>query len=211
MTLTTCRLECERCAGPMPLRARADARFCSSACRQAAYRERCRVEQRRITSEQVARVPAELRTKARWVRYSSRKVPLRTDGRFASVDDPSSWSNYAAAARATAGEGVGFVLTAMDRIVVVDLDHAVKGGRVLPWAQAIVDRLPATYMERGRSGRGLHLWFRGAVSHGRRIRHGELAVEVYSDRRYMIVGDRVPGTPLELAELPDAAGLVASL
>jgi hypothetical protein len=25
------------------------------------------------------------------------------------------------------------------------------------------------------------------------------------------VGDRVPGTPLELAELPDAAGLIASL
>ncbi|CAL9365781.1 hypothetical protein SUDANB140_00747 [Streptomyces sp. enrichment culture] len=164
-----------------------------------------------MTSEQVARVPAELRTKARWVRYSSRKVPLRIDGRFASVDDPSSWSNYSAAAKASAGEGVGFVLTAMDRIVVVDLDHAVEGGRVLPWAQAIVDRLPATYMERGRSGAGLHLWFRGAVSHGRRVRRGELAVEVYSDRRYMIVGDRVPGTPLELAELPDAAGLIASL
>ncbi|WP_333757861.1 bifunctional DNA primase/polymerase [Streptomyces sp. ISBFB 2968] len=211
MTSTTCRTECERCVGPMPLTARADARFCSSACRQAAYRERHRLEQQRVASEQVARVPAELRTKARWVRYSSRKVPLRIDGRFASVDDPSSWSNYSAAARASAGEGVGFVLTAGDGVVVVDLDHAVEGGRVLPWAQAILDRLPATYMERGRSGRGLHLWFRGAVSHGRRIRRGELAVEVYSDRRYMIVGDRVPGTPLELAELPDAAGLIASL
>lgn len=159
------------------------------------------MKRERVASEQVARVPAELRAKARWVRYSSRKVPLRVDGRFASVDDPSSWSNYVAAAKAPAGEGVGFVLAAGDGIVVVDLDHAVVNGRVLPWAQSIVDRLPATYMERGRSGSGLHLWFRGAVSHGRRIRRGELAVEVYSDRRYMIVGDRVPGTPLELAEL----------
>ena len=164
-----------------------------------------------MASEQVARVPAELRTKARWVRYSSKKVPLRTDGRFASVQDPSSWSDFPAAVRATAGEGVGFVLTSSDRIVVIDLDHAVEGGVVLPWAQRILEALPATYMERGRSGTGLHLWFRGAVSHGRRIRRGELAVEVYSDRRYMIVGDRVPGTPLELAELPDAAGLIASL
>jgi primase-polymerase (primpol)-like protein len=133
------------------------------------------------------------------------------DGRFASVQDPSSWSDFASAVQASAGEGVGFVLTASDRIVVVDLDHAVVGGVVLPWAQRIVDALPATYMERGRSGTGLHLWFRGSVPGGRRIRSGGKAVEFYSDRRYMIVGDRVSGTPLELAELPDAAGVMASL
>ena len=164
-----------------------------------------------MVGEQAARVPVELTSRARWVRYSSRKVPLRTDGRFASSTDPSTWSDFAAAAGATTGEGVGFVLTASDRIVVVDLDHAVEDGRVLPWAQRIVDALPATFMERGRSGTGLHLWFRGEVPAGRRIRCGELAVEVYSDRRYMIVGDRVSGTPLELAELPHAAGVIASL
>lgn len=210
-TETARRTECGRCAGPMPLMARADARFCSSPCRQAAYRERRRTEQTRVAGEQAARIPVELTGRPRWVRYSSRKVPLRVDGRFAAVDDPSSWSDFPAAVKAKAGEGVGFVLTAGDEIVVVDLDHAVEDGRILPWAQAIVDRLPSTYMERGRSGTGLHLWFRGSVPHGRRIRRGELAFEVYSDRRYMIVGARVPGTPLELAELPDAAGLIASL
>lgn len=196
----------------MPLLARADARFCSNACRQAAYRARRRAEQQRavverqrVAEEQAARIPSELTSRPRWVRYSSRKVPLRTDGRFASVSDPSSWSDYDAVVKASCGEGVGFVLTAGDGIVVVDLDHAVEDGRVLPWAQAIIDRLPATYMERGRSGTGLHLWFRGSVPHGRRIRRGEVAVEVYGDRRYMIVGDRVPGTPLELAELPAGA------
>jgi len=136
---------------------------------------------------------------------------MRTDGRFASVNDPSSWSDFPTASSSKTGDGVGFVLTAGDRITVVDLDHAVEAGQVLPWAQAIIDRLPPTYMERGRSGTGLHLWFRGAVPAGRRVRKGELAVEVYSDRRYIIVGDRVPGTPLSLAELPDAAGLIASL
>lgn len=189
----------------MPLLARPDAQFCSLACKQAAYRERRRAESERVTSEQAARVPVELTSRPRWVRYSSRKVPLRTDGRFASTTDPSSWSDFASAVSATAGEGVGFVLTASDRIVVVDLDHAVTDGRVLPWAQAIVDQLPATYTERGRSGTGLHLWFRGSVPSGRRVRRGEVAVEVYSDRRYMIVGDRVGGTPLELAELPEGA------
>ncbi|MFE0647493.1 bifunctional DNA primase/polymerase [Streptomyces sp. NPDC059534] len=202
---------CERCGGPMPLMARADARYCSPACRQGAYRERRVVEQERIASERAARIPAELTSRARWVRYSGRKVPLRVDGRFAAVNDPSSWSDYEAAASTSAGEGIGFVLTAHDRFVVVDLDHAVEMGRVLPWAQRLLDTLPPTYMERGRSGTGLHLWFRGEVPAGRRIRKGGLAVEVYSDRRFIIVGDRVPGTPLELAELPDAAGVIASL
>lgn len=210
-TASARRTQCEQCAGPLPLMARSDALYCGATCRKRASRARIAAEQERVAGEQASRIPSELTARPRWVRYSSRKVPLRVDGRFASVDDPSSWSDFPAAVKATAGEGVGFVLTAGDGIVVVDLDHAVEGGRVLPWAQAIVDRLPATYMERGRSGRGLHLWFRGAVPHGRRIRRGELAVEVYSDRRYMIVGDRVPGTPLELAELPDAAGLIASL
>ncbi|WP_031189822.1 MULTISPECIES: bifunctional DNA primase/polymerase [Streptomyces] len=205
------RATCERCAGPLPLMVRAGARYCGGACRQAAYRERRRVERERVTAEQAARVPAELTARPRWVRYSSRKVPLRADGRFASVTDPSSWSDFATAARSSAGEGVGYVLAAGDGVVVVDLDHAVENGRVLPWAQRIVDALPATYMERGRSGSGLHLWFRGSVPAGRRIRCGEKAVEVYSDRRYMIVGDRVSGTPLELAELQDAAGVIASL
>ncbi|MEE1813549.1 bifunctional DNA primase/polymerase [Streptomyces sp. SP18ES09] len=202
---------CERCDGPMPLLARADARYCSPACRQAAYRERRAAEQDRVTSERAARIPTELTSRARWVRYSGRKVPLRVDGRFATVNDPSSWADYKAAVSAAVGEGVGFVLTAHDRIVVVDLDHAVEMGRVLPWAQQILDALPPTYMERGKSGTGLHLWFRGEVPAGRRIRQGSVAVEVYSDRRFIIVGDRVPGTPLELAELPDAAARITSL
>ncbi|HUR05408.1 MAG TPA: bifunctional DNA primase/polymerase [Nonomuraea sp.] len=207
---TTLRLTCERCSGPMPAAARVDAQYCSSACRQAAYRARRKVKRARVSAEQQARIPAELTSRPRWVRHKD-KVPLRPDGRFASVKDPSSWSDYAAVAMSRTGDGIGFVLAASDGIVVIDLDHAVEDDCVLPWAQALVDRLPPTYMERGRSGTGLHLWFRGAVPHGRRIRRGELAFEVYSDRRYMIVGDRVPGTPLSLAELPDAAGLVASL
>lgn len=204
------RTRCEQCAGPLPLLARADARYCGATCRKRASRSRRAAEAARLTEEQAARIPAELTARPRWVRHKD-KVPMRTDGRFASVNDPSSWSDFAAVVSSKTGDGIGFVLTAGDRVVVIDLDHAVEDGRVLPWARAVVDQLPPTYMERGRSGSGLHLWFRGAVPHGRRIRKGELAVEVYSDRRYMIVGDRVPGTPLELAELRDAAGVIASL
>jgi primase-polymerase (primpol)-like protein len=209
--METMEQACEHCGGPLPMVHRSDRRYCSNSHRVLAARARKRARDAALVGEQATRVPVELTARARWVRYSSRKVPLRTDGRFAAVNDPSSWSDFATASAAPAGEGVGFVLTASDRIVVVDLDHAVEDGRVAPWAQSIVDQLPATYMERGRSGTGLHLWFRGEVPAGRRIRRGEKAVEVYSDRRYMIVGDRVSGTPLELAELPDAAGAIASL
>lgn len=207
---TATATRCDHCAGPLPLMARPDARYCSSPCRQAAYRARYRARQQRIAAEQAARVPAELRDRARWVRHVAKR-PMRTDGRWASVTDPSTWSDYGTAARSPIGDGVGFVLTAGDRIVVIDLDHAVEHGRLLPWAQRIVNALPATYTERGRSGSGLHLWFRGEVPAGRRIRRQGVAVEVYSDRRYMIVGARAAGTPLELAELPDAAGVIASL
>ena len=201
---------CEYCGGDLPVMHRSDRRYCSDSHRVLAARARKREREAALAAEQAARIPAELSSRPRWVRHKA-KVPMRTDGRFASVNDPSSWSDFAAACASKTGEGIGFVLTAGDGFVVVDLDHAVEGGRVLPWAQAIVDLLPPTYMERGRSGTGLHLWFRGTVPAGRRIRKGELAVEVYSDRRYIIVGDRVPGTPLGLAVLPDAAGLIASL
>ncbi len=204
------RKRCAHCGGDLPVVHRSDRRYCTDSHRVLAAQARKRERDAAPAAEQQARVPSELTSRPRWVRHKD-KVPLRTDGRFASVTDPSSWSDYSAAAASRTGDGVGFALTAGDGIVVVDLDHAVEGGRVLPWAQAVVDQLPPTYMERGRSGTGLHLWFRGAVPHGRRIRRGELAIEVYSDRRYMIVGDRVPGTPLSLAELPDAAGLIASL
>ncbi|MEU6990393.1 bifunctional DNA primase/polymerase [Streptomyces sp. NPDC046465] len=204
------RKRCEHCGGDLPVMHRSDRRYCTDSHRVLAARARKRARDEALADEQQARIPAELTACSRWVRHKD-KIPMRTDGRFASVTDPSSWSDFAAVAASRTGDGLGFVLTAGDGIVVVDLDHAVERGRVLPWAQAIVDQLPPTYMERGRSGQGLHLWFRGAVEHGRRIRRGALAFEVYSDRRYMIVGDRVSGTPLSLAELPDAAGLIASL
>ncbi len=201
---------CEYCGGDLPVVHRSDRRYCSDSHRVLAARARKREREASVAADQAARIPAELTSRPRWVRHKA-KVPLRTDGRFASVNDPSSWADFTTAVTSRVGDGVGFVLTAGDGIVVIDLDHAVQAGRVVPWAQAIVDQLPPTYMERGRSGTGLHLWFRGAVPAGRRIRRGELAVEVYSDRRYIIAGDRVPGTPLSLAELPDAAGLIASL
>ena len=197
---------CGHCGAEMPLRSLA--LTCSNACRQAAYRAR-----RKAAAEagRAETIPAELRARARWVRHAAKR-PMRTDGKWASTTDPSTWSDYVTARDCPHGDGLGYVLAPGDGVVVVDLDHAVDaGGALLPWAQRIVEALPATYTERGRSGTGLHLWFRGELLHGRKIRRGDVALEAYGRGRYIIVGDRVPGAPSDLAVLPDAAAVIASL
>lgn len=206
------RTACIHCAGPMPIMHRADRKHCSRSCEAKAYRARRRAAAQAAADRRAAAIPAELRSRARWVRHTAKR-PMTTAGRWASTTDPSTWSDHATAAASSTGDGIGFVLAAADGIVVVDLDHCVgPDGAVAPWALALLEVLPPTYTERGASGTGLHLWFRGSLAgRGRKVRRGEVAVEVYADRRLIVVGDRVDGTPLSLAALPDADSLVESL
>lgn len=150
-------------------------------------------------------MPAAMTRRRQWVRHTDRKVPLAVNGSRtapASSTDASTWSTYRTADRSSAGAGLGFVLTAEDRLVCIDLDHAIEGGRLLPWARKIVDRLPATYIEVSPSGSGLHIWGYGEVGRGRRLRRGGTAVEVYDRGRYITVTRRpFEGAPSKLADL----------
>lgn len=148
-------------------------------------------------------MPGELRRLDRWVRYSSRKVPLTTQGRPASSTDSSTWSSFKDAARASAGVGIGFVLNG-DRIVCLDLDHCLDGRRVTPWAAQILAAVPGTYVEVSPSGDGLHVWGLGDVARGRRLRvAGGGLLEIYGAERYITVtGKRFGDCPWALAELP---------
>lgn len=165
---------CERCRGPLSLRARSDARFCSARCRVAAHRAR--------------QAPAELRERDRWVRHDARKVPLRAEGRgAASSTDSRTWSTYAAARTSTRGVGAGFVLNG-DGVVCIDLDHCITPEGVMTEAACrFLERLPRTYVERSPSGTGLHVWGFGHVRRGRRMVVDGLHVEVYGTGRYMTV------------------------
>lgn len=143
--------------------------------------------------------------RAQWVRHTDRKVPLSVVGpkvRPASSTDPDTWSSYSKVCRSSAGTGVGFVLSWADRLVCIDLDHAILDGELRPWARRIVERLPETYIEVSPSGTGLHIWGFGTVGQGRRIRRGESSVEVYDRGRYITV-TREPfeGAPSRLADL----------
>lgn len=170
-------------------------RFCSSRCRVAAHRAN--------------RLPVELTSRDRWVRRSAKKVPLTVSGKAASSTDPSTWSSYSAAAKSTVGVGLGYVLHQADGVVALDLDRALVDGRPVPWAQALLDDLPPTYVQVSQSGSGLHVFGRGSLPVGRVIRDGR-CIEAYSSGRYIaMTGVRFGDSPLTLAELPLSVLLAA--
>ncbi|MEO3976318.1 DNA primase [Streptomyces sp. CAU 1734] len=182
---------CEHCTGPMPLMARAHARYCSGKCRVAAHRRR-------------RTIPAELTARPRWIRHTARKVPLTVAGAPASVTDPAHWSRRRDAAASTAGAGAGFVLNG-DGIICIDLDHALDtDGSPLPWAQNILTAAAGTWVEVSRSGRGLHIWGHGTLpgGDGRRIPVGTGSAELYATGRYIAVTGRTFGdTPTRLGDV----------
>lgn len=173
----------------MPITARSHARFCRPACRAAAHRA-------------ARTIPAELTARPRWIRRTARKVPITVDGAAASSTDPASWSTYRAAARSTAGTGLGFALDG-DGVVCLDLDHCVDvDGTVAGWARSILDAADGTWVEASQSGDGLHVWGYGALPHGRRVTVGGGSVELYGTGRYIAVTGRTfGGTPRRLDDL----------
>lgn len=173
----------------MPVLAKSTARYCSGRCRTAACRAR-------------RTIPAELTARPRWVRHTARKVPLTAHGAVASSTDPATWTTYQSAVRSSAGVGLGFVLDG-DGVAVLDLDGALDDqGEPLPWAQGILDAAPGCWVETSLSGRGLHVWGRGRLPRGRRIRVGTGSVEAYADGRFVAVTGRTFGrAPLRLGDL----------
>ncbi|MFF1625548.1 DNA primase [Streptomyces sp. NPDC058272] len=185
---------CEHCKGAMPITARSHAKTCSNRCRMALSRAKARNP-----------LPEELRTRDRWIRRDARKVPLTSAGMAASSTNPRTWSTYTEASSSTAGVGLGFVLSNVDDVVCLDLDHCLNPltGQLAPWAAAVLRDAGATYVEVSPSGDGLHIWGRADVRHGRKIRRPDgTAVEIYGTGRYIAMTGRRHGScPSILADL----------
>ncbi|WUX57455.1 bifunctional DNA primase/polymerase [Streptomyces niveus] len=186
---------CEQCGERLRARHSHRARFCST---------RCRVASHRATKARNP-LPTELTTRDRWVRRTAEKVPLTVAGMAASSTDPRTWSDYESARKSTHGVGTGFVLSDVDDVVCLDLDHCLNTltGRLAPWAAAIVRDAGATYVEVSPSGDGLHIWGRADVRQGRRIRRPDgTAVEIYGTGRYIATtGRRHGNAPSILADV----------
>lgn len=181
----------------MPRRARVDAEVCGGTCRVARHR----------ADKRPTPVPVELRSRARWVRYSPSKVPLTVSGKAASSTNPRTWSTWAAACGSSVGAGPGFVLNG-DGIVCIDLDHCLDGaGKPTAAAAALLARLPRTYVERSPSGDGLHVWGRGSLPKGFRRTVDGVKVEAYGDGRYITVTAR----PFAQGPLADLSAVLAEL
>lgn len=179
---------CEWC-GASTLTRRAGARFCS---------DKCRVYANRATKKG-PKLPVEMTSQARFVRYTSRKVPRTVQGRSASSTDARTWSTYDAAAASRVGEGIGFVLGG--GIGCIDLDKCIASdGTLAPWAQEVLDANPETFAEISRSGTGIHVFGLLPEGPGRVIRDGR-NIEIYSKDRYMALGSPLPGRPSKLRPL----------
>lgn len=144
-------------------------------------------------------IPEELKALNQWVTWRGinrggpkpSKVPHNpATGRWAKTNDPRTWGSYeaaTAAAEAQGMSGVGFVFTADDPYVGIDLDGCrdPEAGTIEGWAQRIIDRFD-TYADVSPSGTGIHLICRGALERGRRLGR----VEVYNRGRYFCMTGR---------------------
>jgi putative DNA primase/helicase len=144
-------------------------------------------------------IPNALTERPQWVcwRLEERdgkptKVPY-TPGteRRASSTDLMTWRPFSEALRAYEAQeppydGIGFVFSSADPFVGIDLDKCrdPEDGEITMWAQEILDRVDAGYIEASPSGTGIHIIVRGAVRDGG-IRKGK--VEMYSRGRFFTI------------------------
>jgi len=157
-------------------------------------------------------IPLELRSIPRWIVWDycdygeagkkPRKVPLR-EGRDVGADytDPAVWRSFEAVteeARRRGGLGIGFVFSEDDDLVGVDLDDAISGGELKPWAKEIFGRLE-TWAEKSPSGSGVHFVGRGdrVVGKTRAVISETEGVERYSQARWFTFsGDVIRAAPV---------------
>jgi hypothetical protein len=144
------------------------------------------------------------------------KVPYSIELRRASTTNPGHWAEFESVctvlrsnARRFRSGGVGFVFSAADPFVGVDLDNCLSGEVVKGWAAGIVERFADSYMEVSPSGAGLKIWVRGKIPAnvpGVPICDG--SIEMYDRARYFTVtGQRFRDAPLSIED--HAADLIA--
>lgn len=156
----------------------------------------------------------------RWARRANGKLtkpPVNAiRGGPAESDNPKTWASFAAAVEAVeAGRaaGVGYVCLYDRERIFVDLDKCRDGttGAVADWAMRIVEAA-GSYTEVTPSGTGLRIignrgHLTAPISRALKLGAEGHEVEVYyqATRYVTVTGDRLPGTPDQLADIADVA------
>lgn len=180
-------MECEECGTWIDqTKARKRRRYCSSACRQRAYRRR----------QRAYGVPDEMRGLPRWTRADGKR-PIQADGWPASSTDPTTWSTWAET-RSGCGNGQGVMLGG--GLVCIDLDRAFRpDGTLTSIAERVLGACPGAWVETSVSGQGLHVFGTGFERPGRKVDTEEgTSVELYSRARFI----RVTGHTYRAGGLP---------
>lgn len=142
---------------------------------------------------------AELIARDRWVCWKNvagEKKPFKAARPLkpANAHSPANWSSHDEAMMSAFQEcfdGIGFVLNG-DGIVAIDLDDCIGEGGIHPAAMLIMQELGCGLIEISPSGTGLHGFGYGPnLKKGVRGRYKGIAIELYSDRRYMTVTGKV--------------------
>lgn len=147
----------------------------------------------------------ELRELAQWVSWDltagGEKPPHspHTDRR-ANAHDPAVWGTFeqAVQSKERAGlSGIGFVFTADDPYVGIDLDHCYEGDQLAPWAWEIV-KAADSFTERSQSKAGVKIVVRASYTGGVRPSKN---IEVYGSGQYFaLTGDVIHDAPIRDAQ-----------
>jgi hypothetical protein len=121
------------------------------------------------------------------------KIPLNwVTGAACDAHDPAHHTTHAQAVAAATARGpghcVGFVLTAQDDLVCLDIDGALQPDNT--WsalALQMIQELPGCAIEVSQSGRGLHLWGRYPNPPEHKCKRTDLHVELYTKARFIAV------------------------
>lgn len=91
------------------------------------------------------------------VKNKQTKVPYNPRaGIRASVSEPATFTDFTTAVTTSVNySGIGIRVS--NHITGIDLDYCIRDGTILPWAIAIVQKFPQTYIEISPSGTGLRI------------------------------------------------------
>lgn len=110
------------------------------------------------------------------------KLPFSLiDGKANDWNHPERWIDFNEAK--TKNRPLGFVLVEEDRIICIDLDHAIQGGKLTPMAKEIIESFAGTYMELSQSGKGIHIFVQGTIPDNLNL--SSRGIEIYKNNRYI--------------------------
>lgn len=134
-------------------------------------------------------LPEEMKSLKRFVGWSKEelkgkvaKLPFSLlDGKANDWNMPERWVNFNDAR--IKKKPLGFVLVEEDKIICIDLDNAIQDGKLSPMAKEIIDNFAGTYMELSQSGRGIHIFTKGAIL--KNLNLSSKGIEIYKNNRYI--------------------------